>query len=1227
MNSIMPIYKSLCPICNSDSLSIDIELNNKCSNCRDENTTINTFINFISSIEQDFSLFFEKATGFKPWGAQRHWIKRILKGENTVLIAPTGIGKTTLLLVYTLYSAMKGKRVIYVAPTRSLMLQAYKKIRDFTVKTSIDTIKVITYDSSKSKKRREEMLNCIKTCNYDVLIVTNHFLVKNYEYIKNCTPTLIIVDDVDSLLRSERSVHSLIKLLGYSDKAIELAKRRTSIIWKIIVGKVYGKDIEELVKEYIELDKQLENEISSNTTSQLIVASATGRSKGIAGRLLKDLLKIDLSGITIYGRDVTDTYLLISRFEESIGEIVELIEKLGKGCIIYLSPRHPAREYYEKILGELVEKLCRRGFKVGEATTRNISLFLKGELDVLIGYSTYYGSSVRGIDSPLHIKYVVFMGAPVFSVSLESFLSKINMLTRVLFELGSKKSDQTLRKIAIDIRKKTMSLSPSEKRVISLCLTGKLPESSIETMAKLSSLYNEIKQIYLNTLENLKYILRKEKVFNIGSITLVQSENRYLALIPDVMTYIQASGRTSRLVGNRMTHGLSIILEREELGNLVIGLEQRLKSFNRDVLFKPLNHLNLNEESLLLRKTRIEQEGEQLRYKSVLLVVESPTKAKTIARFFGKPTARRISDINIYTIPARVRGEVVEFNIVATRGHIFDLTTLENIGLYGVILDESLVYPVYSYIRKCKICGFQFIDKDTCPRCGSVVYSDSKQVVNVLRKLALEVDEIYISTDPDIEGEKIAYDVYIAIKPFNSSIWRAELHEITLQELLKAIVNRRDINKNLVEAEMYRRIFDRLVGFSLSQKLQGVYKLKYLGAGRVQTPVLGLIIDRYREHVKDRCKRVYLKTSEPLSSELSIYIDKSQRDIIELLDNHRKLEFVKVSEEVVEVQPRPPYTTDELLSDASRLGFTVDVAMKISQELFESGLITYHRTDSTYVSSAGIGIAREYLENKRLLEYFKPSHWGAQGTHEAIRPVYSLDSDQLIQAIDEGLIPIAIPLTYMHFKLYDIIFKRFITSQMKPFKAIKSKYLVMLENRVLSSIELYVDILEDGFNKVTPLKTWREIRDKSRFTVEVLEYKIMDSSKTPLYSDGDVVLLMKKIGIGRPSTYAKIISSLKRHGYVIESRNRRKLIPTSRGIMVYSYLKENYPHLISVETTRELETIIDKIAEGEIQGYYAVKDLLASLVACKLVDLSLISSLNFNSNIGLTFTLDTLSSN
>jgi reverse gyrase len=1178
-------------------------------------------------IESDFVSFFEKVTGFKPWGAQCHWIKRIVRGENAVLIAPTGVGKTTLLIVYAIYATSRGSRVVYITPTKSLMNQTLQRIELYVTKAGLPREEVLCYDSSKSKATREKVLLRIQNCDYKLLVITNSFLLRNHQLIARCRPDVVIVDDVDSLLKSERSVYNLIRLLGFSDKAIDLAKRKNAILWKLMVRKAVGRDVSELVQEFLELDRELDREVSSNKVSQLIVASATGRTRGVASKILRDLLRVDLSGITIYGRSVTDSYVTVRSIDELVEIVLSVIKQLGGGCIIYISPKHPQRAFFEKAVERIIEELKGCGVKVAKATPRSTLEFINGELDVLIGYSTYYGICVRGLDAPKHIKYVIFLGAPVVTVSLDSLLARVNMLARALSEVGSRLNNSGLRRLAVELRRRIFKLLPSEKRVISLCLSGKIPEESISTIPSLNQLYGWIKDVYLKTLEQVRRILNEMRIMDMGSITLYKSEAGYYALIPDTMTYIQASGRASRLIGDKMTHGLSLVVEVAELVNVVKGLETRLRGFDKAFKFQSLSEIDLVSEKEAIEKTRRGDSSEKLRYRSVLLVVESPTKAKTIGRFFGKPIVRRYRDLAVYTIPAKIGDEVVEFNILATRGHIFDLTTQSDSGLYGILLNDLEVAPVYSTIKRCRVCGAQFVDGDCCPRCGSWAILDSKYVVEVLRKIAGEVDEVYIATDPDLEGEKIAFDVYLAVIPVNSNIWRLELHEISVSELLRALKNKREINVNMVEAEMYRRMLDRLLGFSLSSKLQAVYGSKNLGAGRVQTPVLGLIIERYSKYKASRCKKLIFKFKECPELRYSICLERTSLGVIEQLRSTRRVRLVKLSEEVVEVQPKPPLTTDELLFEATKLGLTVEVAMKIAQDLFESGLITYHRTDSTYVSVNGIQIAKEYLSKKGLSDLAKYSHWGDPGAHEAIRPTYPLDVDELMQAIDEGLIPVVIPLTGLHYKLYDLIFKRFIASQMKPYKAIIARFLVLAGDLNLGMIELIVDVVEDGFNKVLEPRVYSSLRGLKEVEFEVSELLVRDSSRIPLYTSGDVVLLMKKLNIGRPSTYAKIIQTLKRHYYVVESKVKKKLVPTKKGIKVYEYLSKNYPSLVSIEVTRKMEEYIDRIVRGELTATKALGEVISTLLSYKLLEPSLIPLSYLNSYVGPTSPLDVFTSN
>jgi reverse gyrase len=1189
------------------------------------NSTINLLREILSNTEKEFYEFFTRVTcGLNPWGAQKAWIKRLLKGENTVLVAPTGVGKTTLLLVYALYSALHGKRVLYIVPTRSLGDQVFEKLS--TMSSPIQkSIRIIYYNSSLQSKIRVSMLNSIINEDFNILIITSAFLRKlRTLYSRNLD--VIIVDDADSLIKNERNIYILLQLLGYDQHDINLAKRRIELLRKILVDRVTGKDTTTLIKELIDIDVELERALKNKNLGQLVVASATSYIRSLAGKILRDLLKIDISGITIYGRDITDTYIYINNVSEVVTEVLKIIKKLGKGGIIYISPRNPGRDVFVEAAKKIQEILASSGFRVSEATPASISKLVSGELDFLVGFSSYYSISVRGIDSPHNIKYVIFLGTPVFSNPLEKFLTNPNTLVRVALEIAEQLRDRVLTQQVLKIRKSLLYASSMEKKLIRYCLLGKIPENMILDKSKIHELYISIKDLYIQLLPVVKGIIDLRGVLSIGIVTLIKSGGKYLAITPDLLTYIQASGRTSRLLGDKMTHGLSIIVEFSEYSNLVKSLDLKFKTLDKEMGLKPASEVDFDHEVLLLESSRIGDRGvNKLKYKSILLVVESPTKAKTIARFFGKPIVRRVGDISIYTIPVKIGDEILEFNIVSTRGHICDLTTKSNIGIFGVEVDGDSIRSVYTTIKRCKICGTQFTDLDMCPRCGSNIYTDSKVLIYLLQKIGLEVDEVYIATDPDIEGEKIAYDIYTIIKPFNDNIWRIKLHEITRSELLNALKEKKPVDLKLVEAEVYRRILDRLVGFSLSMKLQEAFKNKNMGIGRVQGPLLDFIVKRYYDHINNRCKKICVSTNIPLKFVFCTHIDNA--DLIEELKNASSVELIKLSEDTIEISPKPPYTTEDLLIDASnKLGLQAEVVMKTAQELYEAGLITYHRTDCTYVSNLGISIAKTYLQSKSMESLFTPKHWGEPGSHEAIRPVNSYDSEQLLRALEEGLLSLAIPLTSRHLMIYDLIFRRFIASQMKPYKAIRSKFKVVVSDIELGELNVLVDIVEHGFDLVDKPRLYKDLKGFEKLSLNINSIRVFNSSRVMLYSEGDLVSLMKNYGIGRPSTYSKIISSLKRHGYILLSKTRQKVVPTKKGIIVHKYLTENYSKCLSVELTRRMEDVVEAIHTGKLDIYDAVISILIDLVENGVLDYSILPT-NLYSYISLHLSSYGLTSN
>ncbi len=1191
---VNPVYSRLCPVCGGEADAYSIEEYGMCSKClagRETGLNAYTLHQVFREELMDYKIFFRKTTGYELWGAQETWVKRLLNRENTVIIAPTGMGKTTLLITYALYLAKHySKKTLFLTPTRTLAKQVYSRLLEYSGKVG-GNIRILFYDSTFSKKKRIEIIKKIMNNEYDILVLTNNYMIRNPDKIDQKYLDTIIIDDVDSLLKSNKNAKKLLNLLGYSNDVIEKIREKHRIIWKIMLSKTFNHDeeLENQIHRLIEIEEEIEEELRNTNIKQVVIASATGKMRGTYAKILRDLLKIDVSGITLYGRNITDTYLYI---EDNIVDVLEeVLVKLGPGGLILLSPRHPFHDKIVKDVEEIRRRLVERGYRIEYAKPSTLHRFVKGEIDYLIGSSSYYGLSVRGIDAPKTIRYIVFIGTPLFTIELNTLLSSPKMLARIALYLFEETREKKYYEIMNSIRRKIFTLSPSELRILSLLFKEKLSLKDIGNK-KIIDTYNDLYKYYLEILDTTKKLLEEKKVLEINTLTLYHGKNKYLALIPDPLTYIQGSGRSSRLYLGRMTHGLSIIIEYSVFKNLVKALDQKLGYYTGNKLFKPFNEVDLDREIGEIDRSRKDLDRERIGYRNILVVVESPTKARTIAKFFGKPVRRKIGTVSIYEIPFIKDDTVIHLNIMATRGHLYELTTDPGRGVYGVELGHE-IKPVYETIKRCRICGYQFTHGSSCPRCGSRSYIDSIEVINVLRKLGQEAHEIYIATDPDIEGEKIAYDIYLVVKNFNKNIWRIELHEISVKEFLKALENKRSIDKKLVEAEIYRRVLDRLIGFSLSHELWRRYGKKWFGAGRVQTPVLGWIIDRYSRYRSDRCYRIVFSLDKYPEPYISICIPRDMKELYRSIVEEKKIRLVADKTFIVENKSPPPYTTDELLYDASRLGYTASQTMKILQELFESGFITYHRTSSHYISSNGISIAKKYLEEKNLLKYSRFTHWGQPGAHEAIRPVYPLDRNDLEKAVMEGLVTPSIPLTYHHYRIYGLIFKRFIASQMKPYKVLRREYSIYFRDMFLGKTYIDLEVIENGYNLVyNRFKTYPVYKDLEEIVAEIKILVKKASSKTPLYSEGDLVAEMKKQGLGRPSTYSKILSSISRHGYVIRSKKRNYLIPTKTGIEVYRYLSNNYPELVSIEVTRKMEENIDLIASGKLSVDKAVEEVL-----------------------------------
>ncbi len=1181
---ISAIYNCLCPNCYGPIAYERLLAGLPCSRCLPTDTTSGgrdvlveleregrleglKWVLMLSREYEVFSEYFKSKTGMDLWSAQVSWAKRLLSLDSFTIIAPTGVGKTTLLSVYASYRAdVSGWRVLYLVPTGNLVRQVYERIRGYTRD-------VLAYYSTMPASVREEALKAIEDGSFKILVVTTGFLQRRFNMLTAHSPfNLIIVDDVDSMLRDGRNVDRVLTLLGYNSDVLKLALDLVKTRIRFLRLQRLGN--EDLVRDLAErialLESKLRAQVREAPGGQLVVASATGRPRGLKHLIFKELLNFEVGGGGDYLRNVIDVYRVSSN---PLTEISGLARTLGSGGIVFVS-----QSMGREVVGRVVEVLREEGLKVDKALAgswRSIARLERGELDVLVSVASRYGVTVRGLDAPKAIKYTLFLGAPARRLSLEDSLLNLRRLQRVLMYMRDEGVEEA-RELLVGVQRLLDSVEDPS------IISWNLRKGSVDERFEIA------RRAYEVAVEWVRSRVLELGRLKVGSLVFISDEGGVYTLIPDVLTYIQASGRASRLLEGRMTLGLSVVVE--PVRELLEALEERLKWFGR-FEFRSIDQVDLDEVKRLLEDSR-RGGGMKVKVKTTLLIVESPTKARTIAWFWGRPSKRRIGGVTVYETSYfdGETGDVVLLQVTATRGHIFDLVEELDNSIYGVINDNGSYKPVYDSIKRCRSCGHQFTSKQLCPRCGSSNIVDSKSIVEALRKLSLEVEEVIVATDPDIEGEKIAWDILLALKPYNANVRRARFNEVTREAVMKALRNPSSFEVKAVEAQMTRRIIDRWIGYAVSEHLQKTYNIRWLGAGRVQSPVLSWITRRYQEWASSRGYLVCFKLDVGGRPCISVReLDEAMR-----LSKVDSVTVASVNTWVEVVNPPPPYTTDTLLYDASRrLKLTVEKAMRIAQELFELGLITYHRTDSTRVSSMGVALAKAYLEGKGLLEEFKPRVWGEGGAHEAIRPTRPLDLVDLEKAIAEGTIKVVTRLTWGHRALYDLIFRRFIASQMREAKAIMARAELNVEGYTLQ-VGGVVKFVEEGFTKVYPnfkLEEWI-LNVKPSTTLKVVEARVLKTSLTPLYTTGDIVRLMKERGIGRPSTYHKAIEANRRHGYIVLSKRRGYMVPTKLGMMVEEYLRTHFKEITSEEYTRVMEGMLEQIEHDSLDPNIVLDNVL-----------------------------------
>ena len=565
-----------------------------------------------------------------------------------------------------------------------------------------------------------------------------------------------------------------------------------------------------------------------------------------------------------------------------------------------------------------------------------------------------------------------------------------------------------------------------------------------------------------------------------------------------------------------------------------------------------------------------------------LVIVESPAKAKTIEKFLGK-----------------------DYKVLSSFGHIRDLSKKD----FGVDIAHNYK-PIYE------------------------VSSDKKKIVSELKSTAKDVETVWLASDEDREGEAIAWHLYTVLNLEPEKTRRIVFHEITKEAILNAIETPREIDINLVNAQQARRVLDRIVGFELSPVLWKKIKPS-LSAGRVQSVAVRLIVERERDIQKFEAEAFYkvavifnIKDAEGnivnIKAELQHRL-KTKEEALALLEKCKTTTF-KIEDIVTKPAkktPAPPFTTSTLQQEASRkLGFSVSQTMVIAQRLYESGKITYMRTDSVNLSNLALGTAKTEIESMAGKEYSKVRQYqtkskGAQEAHEAIRPTY-INIHQIEGNAQEK-------------RLYDLIWKRTIASQMADAKLEKTTVKIGMSDsaekfevtgEVLTFdgfLRVYLESSDDENESENSSKILPPININSDIQMESASATERFTQKPPRYTEASLVHKLEELGIGRPSTYAPTISTIQNRNYIIkqdlEGKSRSydilelsdgiikatigkeingaeksKLFPTDIGIVVNDFLLDSFPDILDFNFTASVEKQFDQIAEGETKWELVIDD-------------------------------------
>ena len=547
-----------------------------------------------------------------------------------------------------------------------------------------------------------------------------------------------------------------------------------------------------------------------------------------------------------------------------------------------------------------------------------------------------------------------------------------------------------------------------------------------------------------------------------------------------------------------------------------------------------------------------------------LIIVESPAKANTIKKFLGGNT-----------------------KVIASMGHIRDLPKSK----MGIDIENDFE-PQYINIR------------------------GKAALIKSLKKEANNAKKVYLATDPDREGEAIAWHLAYLLNIPEDAECRVTFNEITKEAVKNAVKNPRTIDKNLIDAQQARRVLDRIVGYKISPVLWKKVR-RGLSAGRVQSVAVRLIVEREEEiekFIPEEYWNIYAKLSKKVNKKKEKFEAhfigknnkkmelKSKKEVDEILKDIKSADYIvkEIKKSEKKKNPAPPFTTSTMQQEASRkLNFSLKKTMSVAQGLYEGvkvpergvvGLITYMRTDSTRISEEARAAAKKEIEHTYGSEYYENRYYktraDSQDAHEAIRPTY----------IDLNPEDIKNSLTNDQYKLYKLVYNRFLASQMAT----------AVYNTVTANIDangynfrangqslkfkgfmaLYVESVDDA--KEEKDSTLPDLEENEKVEKDDIESKQSFTEPPARYTEASLVKALEEKGIGRPSTYSPTITTILERRYI--EKNKKQLSPTDLGKIVNKLLTENFKDIVNVEFTAKMENQFDEIAEGNEKWKHVIKD-------------------------------------